>query len=113
MVRISQINNSYIFPGLALGILVVRARRVTDGMIMAAAKALALLSPACKDCDAPLLPPIGDARSGALQIAEAVAKQAFTEGVAGIDSATSMADRIRSSVWEPVYLPYEHIESEG
>jgi len=44
-VRISQVNNSLIFPGLALGILLSRARRVTDGMIKAAAKALASLSP--------------------------------------------------------------------
>ena len=53
MVRIAQINNSYIFPGLALGILVSRARRVTDGMIMAAAKALASLSPARADKSGP------------------------------------------------------------
>ncbi len=46
LVRIAQVNNSYIFPGLALGILVSRATRVSDLMIMAAAKALASLSPA-------------------------------------------------------------------
>ena len=52
-IRIAQVNNSYIFPGLALGILVSRAKRVTDGMIMAAAKALAALSPARTDKSAP------------------------------------------------------------
>jgi len=109
-VRISQINNSYIFPGLALGILVSRARRVTDGMIMAAAKALASLSPACKDCDAPLLPPIADSRKGAAVIAEAVAKQAGSDGVADLDHLASLADEVRNSMWEPVYLPYEHID---
>jgi hypothetical protein len=57
LIRIAQVNNSYIFPGLALGILVSRATRVTDGMIMAAAKALASLSPARADKSAPLLPP--------------------------------------------------------
>src|SRR5258708_18072537 len=56
-IRISQTNNSYIFPGLALGILVARARRVTDGMIMAAAKTLPSLSPAAAYRKAPLLPP--------------------------------------------------------
>ena len=64
LVRIAQVNNSYIFPGLALGILVSRATRVTDGMIMAAAKALASLSPARIDQNAPLLPPIADSRKG-------------------------------------------------
>ncbi len=63
-VRISQVNNSFIFPGLALGILVSQARRVTDGMIMAAAKALAGLSPSRADKDAPLLPPIGRVAQG-------------------------------------------------
>src|ERR1017187_4254913 len=54
LIRIAQVNNSYIFPGLAFGILVSRARRVTDGMIMAAAKALAQLSPARKGRTKPL-----------------------------------------------------------
>ena len=62
LVRIAQVNNSYIFPGLSLGILVSRATRVTDGMIMAAAKALAALSPARADKNAPLLPPIAESR---------------------------------------------------
>ncbi len=88
LVRIAQINNSYIFPGLALGILVSRASRVTDGMIMAAAKALAALSPAREDKDAPLLPPIADSRKVSLVVAEAVGRQAMADGVADADSET-------------------------
>ncbi len=55
---ITQTNNSYIFPGLALGILTSKANRVTDAMIMASAKALAAMSPTLKDKNANLLPPI-------------------------------------------------------
>jgi malate dehydrogenase (oxaloacetate-decarboxylating) len=110
-VRISQVNNSFIFPGLALGILVAEARRVTDGMIMAAARALAGLSPSRTDKTAPLLPPIGDSRKVALVVSEAVARQAIAEGVATITDADSLPDRIRAYMWSPVYVPYERIGS--
>jgi len=110
LVRIAQVNNSYIFPGLALGILVSRAKRVTDGMIMAAAKTLASLSPAREDKTAPLLPPIADSRNVGLIVGEAVALQAAAEGVAGDGDAASLKQRLRDYVWEPVYLPYERID---
>jgi malate dehydrogenase (oxaloacetate-decarboxylating) len=109
--RISQTNNSYIFPGLALGILVSRARRVTDGMIMAAATTLASLSPAVEDAKAPLLPPIGDSRKVGLAVAQAVAKAAIAERVSELKPADLEAE-LRAYVWEPVYRPYELVEPE-
>ena len=109
MVRISQINNSYIFPGLALGILVSRATRVTDAMIMSAAKTLAGLSPTCQDKNAPLLPPVRDSRKIALVIAEAVARQAIAEGVAAIENSATLSQQLRAYVWQPVYVPYQRI----
>jgi malate dehydrogenase (oxaloacetate-decarboxylating) len=112
-VRISQTNNSYVFPGLALGILVARARRVTDGMIMAAAKTLASLSPAVTDSSAPLLPPVGDSRNIGLAVAEAVAKQAAAEGVSGLNNASSLDAELRAYVWEPVYRAYERVDYAG
>jgi malate dehydrogenase (oxaloacetate-decarboxylating) len=108
--RISQVNNSFIFPGLALGILVSQARRVTDGMIMAAAKALAGLSPSSSDKNAPLLPPVADSRKVAMAVAEAVAGQAFAEGQARVNDRGSLPERIRTYIWSPVYVPYERIE---
>jgi malate dehydrogenase (oxaloacetate-decarboxylating) len=110
MVRISQINNSFIFPGLALGILVSRATRVTDAMIMAAARTLATLSPTREDKSAPLLPPIGDSRKVSIVVAESVARQAIAEGVAAIDDPTTLAEQLRAYVWEPVYVPYQRID---
>jgi len=109
MVRISQINNSYIFPGLALGILVSRATRVTDAMIMSAAKTLAGLSPTCQDKNAPLLPPVRDSRKIALVVAEVVARQAIAEGVAAIENSATLSQQLRAYVWQPVYVPYQRI----
>jgi malate dehydrogenase (oxaloacetate-decarboxylating) len=110
LVRISQINNSYIFPGLALGILASKARRVTDNMIMAAAKTLASLSPARNDKNEALLPPIGDSRKVGLIVGEAVAHQAVADGVADPADGESMRERIDAYVWEAVYLPYERVD---
>jgi len=110
LVRIAQVNNSYIFPGLALGILVSRARRVTDGMMMAATKTLARLSPAREDSTLPLLPPVADSRKVGLLVAEAVGAQAIAEGVAGVESVDALKQELRAYVWEPVYLPYERTD---
>jgi malate dehydrogenase (oxaloacetate-decarboxylating) len=109
LVPIAQTNNSYIFPGLALGILVSRATRVTDGMIMAAAKALAQLSPAREDKNGRLLPPIAESRKVGMIVAEAVGRQAITDGVAVLADEASLDQQLRAYVWEPVYLPYERL----
>ena len=108
--RIAQVNNSYIFPGLALGILVSRARRVTDSMFMAAAKTLASLSPARVDKTGALLPPMADSRKIGLVVGEAVAQQAVADGVADAKSAMNLEQRLKKYMWEPVYLPYERID---
>ncbi|MGC9222812.1 MAG: NAD-dependent malic enzyme [Terracidiphilus sp.] len=108
-VRISQVNNSFIFPGVALGILASRAMRVTDNMMMAAAKALAALSPARADHSEPLLPPIADARKVSLAVAVSVGRQAMADGVADTVEETAFAEIVRNYVWEPEYVPYERI----
>jgi malate dehydrogenase (oxaloacetate-decarboxylating) len=109
VVRISQVNNSFIFPGVALGILASRAKRVTDNMMMAAAKALAALSPARADHSEPLLPPIADARKVSMAVAAAVGRQAMADGVANDVEEAAFAEILRNYVWEPEYVPYERI----
>jgi malate dehydrogenase (oxaloacetate-decarboxylating) len=106
-VPISQTNNSYIFPGLGLGILVSRAKRVTDGMIMAAAKKLASLSPALREKEGTLLPPIGESRQVGLAVAQAVGEAAMAEGVSAHTSSEELEQQLQDYVWEPVYRPYE------
>ena len=100
---IAQCNNSYIFPGMGLGILAVEARRVTDGMFMAAAIALKETSPALKDPNASLLPPLDKIREVTRQIAVAVAQEAQSEGVAEKISPQELDKRIDKTMWTPEY----------
>jgi len=108
-IPINQTNNSYIFPGLALGIIATRARRVTDTMIMAAAKELTLHVPTRTDPTAPLLPPIATARPLSRSIAIAVGRQAIADGVAQLDH-DALERAIDANIWEPVYVPYQRVQ---
>ncbi len=105
-VPIDQTNNSYIFPGMGLGMLSVDARRVTDTMFMAAARALAELSPARLTKSGRLLPPVSELRSVSFAVAKAVALQAMNDGVANYLDERTLESRISANVWKPVYLSY-------
>jgi malate dehydrogenase (oxaloacetate-decarboxylating) len=108
-VPITQTNNSYIFPGLALGIIASKARRVSDAMIMTAAKALAGASPTVKDKTARLLPPISESRNIALLVAKAVGARAIKDGLAGVSDHKEFKSELSACVWNPVYARYERI----
>jgi malate dehydrogenase (oxaloacetate-decarboxylating) len=105
-IPIDQTNNSYVFPGVALGIVASQARRVTDSMFMAAAKTLARLSPTEKDKQGRLLPPVTEIRSVSIQVAIAVAEQARKENLASLPPGDDLEAAVRGNVWEPRYLPY-------
>jgi malate dehydrogenase (oxaloacetate-decarboxylating) len=102
---IAQSNNSYIFPGMGLGILAVNARRVSDDMFMAASHALSECSPALTDPEAALLPSLEDIRAVSRSIAIAVARQAQAEGLADQTTDKELEKRIDATTWEPEYLP--------
>jgi len=108
-VRVDQTNNSYIFPGLALGIIASKAKRVTDTMVMAAAKELARLVPTHTDKKASLLPSLSDSRQLSRLIALAVGRQAIQDGQAQVAGEDSLDRELRANIWEPVYVPYERI----
>jgi malate dehydrogenase (oxaloacetate-decarboxylating) len=105
-VPIDQTNNSYIFPGVGLGVLASGARRVNDAMFMAAAKALAALSPTAHDKAGRLLPPVTDLRRVSVTVASAVARQAMADGLAPDRDDAALAGLIAARVWEPDYRPY-------
>lgn len=104
--RISQCNNVFIFPAVGLAVCATRAKRVTDGMFLAAARALADQSPALSDPMAPLLPALTDLRGAAVEIAMAAAEQAQREGLATKMSGESLRRAIVSSQWAPHYPSY-------
>jgi malate dehydrogenase (oxaloacetate-decarboxylating) len=106
-VRITQTNNSYIFPGLALGIVASKARRVTDTMVKAAAEELVRHLPTLKDKEASLLPPISEARRMGRQIAEAVGKRAIQDEQAQVEDEQALNRELEANIWEPAYVPYE------
>ena len=100
---IAQSNNSYIFPGMGLGILAVKARRVSDDMFMAASIALSECSPALADPKAALLPSLEGIREVSYKIALAVARQAQQEGLAEQTTADELEQLITATIWEPEY----------
>ena len=109
--KVDQTNNSYIFPGVGLGAIAVRASRVSDQMFMAAAKALAAASPARDDPTKSLLPPVTSLREVSVTVALAVALQAHKEGLTqGVDT-DQIDGLIRSKIWTPHYVPYNRIAS--
>ncbi len=107
--RVDQTNNAYIYPGIGLGAIAVRARHISDDMFMAAARALADLSPARRDLKANLLPPLAELRAISRHVAFAVAKQAQAEGSAEARPDEALMATIVAKMWEPVYRPYRRI----
>jgi malate dehydrogenase (oxaloacetate-decarboxylating) len=106
-VPITQTNNSYIFPGLALGIVASKARRVTDTMVKAAAEELVRQLPTQKDKQASLLPPLSQARQLGRLIGLAVGRQAIRDGQALVANEDALNRELQANIWEPVYVPYE------
>ena len=109
-IRIGQCNNAYIFPGVGLGVIVSRARRVTDAMFVAAARTLSELSPARRDASQALLPALSEVREVAKRVAIAVAMQAQRDGLADALSHDELQRRIETTMWTPDYLPYRRID---
>jgi malate dehydrogenase (oxaloacetate-decarboxylating) len=115
-IPISQCNNVYIFPAVGLAVIASRpfadsagTRRITDGMMLAAARALAEHSPALQDPSAPLLPTLKNIRNVAVEIASAVAREAERSGLAprsDSSSSDSLRSRILASQWFPAYPTY-------
>jgi malate dehydrogenase (oxaloacetate-decarboxylating) len=102
-IPIAQCNNIFIFPAMGLGVVASGARRVTDAMMLAAARALAGNSPALKDSSASLLPPLTDIRRVAAQIAIAVGLEAQKDALAPKLAEEELRQRVMAAQWTPAY----------
>ena len=107
--EIAQANNVFVFPGVGLGSIVSEARRITDGMILAAAKALAAEVRADRLAAGALYPPIADLRTVARSVALAVAREAIRSGDAPAND--DLEADIDAAMWWPAYVPYERSAS--
>ena len=105
--QIAQANNALVFPGIGLGVTVARARRISVGMISAAANAIASLT----DPSAPgaaLLPPVSNLRLVSATIGVAVAEAAAAERLAG-QMLTDPIQQVHETMWRPEYPDFDVI----
>lgn len=100
---IAQCNNVYIFPAMGLAVSSVNARRISERMFLAAARALAKHSPAIDDPTAALLPPLTKIREVSRSVAKAIALAAQEDGTADRLSQEDVDEKIECEMWEPAY----------
>ena len=98
---IAQANNAMLYPGLALGAIVARATRISDGMLAAASSAVSSLV-SVRQPGASLLPHIDDLRFVSRTVAEAVAEAADAEGLAKA-SLNDVSKQVQDAMWQPEY----------
>jgi len=102
----SQCNNMYIFPGMGLGALVCRASRITDGMILAASRAISDFVTPEQEARGLLLPEMKDIRKVSASVAFAVGKEAREAGLGRLLDDERLGSIVRRAQWEPAYISY-------
>ena len=107
--QVRQCTSLLIFPGLALGAIASQARRITGGMLVAAAQALAGMAPAHGGTLSALYPPLSQAREVARQVALAVAAEAQSAGEAAPSSARELGQLVDALIWQPRYAQVRRV----
>jgi malate dehydrogenase (oxaloacetate-decarboxylating) len=108
LVEIGQGNNAFVFPGLGFGAILANATEVTDGMVMAASRALADYTERVHLEHGLVYPPVSELREVSIAVTVAVIAQAFRDRVATskrIDLA-AIEPYVRTHFWRPRYLPF-------
>jgi malate dehydrogenase (oxaloacetate-decarboxylating) len=112
-VPIGQGNNAFIFPGLGFGAILAEASEITDGMVLAAAYALAEYVRERHLAQGLVYPPVEEMFEVSHHVATRVVEQAFDDGVARTTKITreQAAAHVRAKAWRPRYLPFEKVSS--
>ena len=108
---VAQCNNSYIFPGIGLGVLACKARLISDEMLRAASKTLADASPRANTGKGGLLPPFTELAALSKQIAFNVAKIAIEQGLALEIDDELLQQKIEDNFWTPQYRQYKRVSA--
>lgn len=108
---IAQCNNSYIFPGIGLGVLACKARIISDEMLRAASKTLADASPLANSGSGGLLPAFTELAALSKQIAFNVAKVAMQQGLALALDDELLQQKIEQNFWTPQYRQYKRVSA--
>lgn len=106
--EIAQCNNSYIFPGIGLGVIASKSARVTDEMLMVASITLSV-SDHGESSTSSILPPLTSLAEMSRKIAFAVGKMAQQQGHARETSDEELLAAIERNYWTPVYREYRRI----
>jgi malic enzyme len=106
--RIGQGNNAFIFPGVGLGIWVGKVKRVTDGMFLAAAKALAEEVTEEDLAEVAVYPRLTHIRECSHAVACAVVRRAVEEGHAEEGALENIEQRLAEAMWSPEYRPIRY-----
>jgi len=103
---IAQCNNSYIFPGVGLAVVAANISRITDEMLQVASETLATASPLANNESDELLPPLTSIAQLSRDIAFAIAKVAFKQGLALELTDDELLAKIEHNFWKPEYRQY-------
>lgn len=106
---IAQCNNSYIFPGIGLGVTAANIRLITDEMLMLASTTLAEASPLANTGLGDLLPPLTEIAQLSKKIAFGIAKLAQQQGLALEMPDELLLDKIEKAYWVPAYRDYKRV----
>jgi malic enzyme len=101
--RIGQGNNAFIFPGVGLGLWAGRVRRVTYGMFLDAARALANQVTLADAADGAVYPALTRIRQCSHAVACAVVRRALADGLSALPPGTDVEDAVSSAMWFPEY----------
>jgi malate dehydrogenase (oxaloacetate-decarboxylating)(NADP+) len=102
-----QGNNVYIFPAMGMAVLATEAKRVTQGMFICAAKAVAEQVTDADLASGLIYPPQSHILDASLHTAARIAEYVFDQGLAAVLRPKDIEAHVRAAAYRPVYSSAE------